>query len=94
MVTRQWVSVHYIIKWCRVFFFGQQVPLKQKREEAAQHRGYGKGLLREAEHIAREEYGARRLIVLSGTGAREYYRSEFGYGEQAGYMVAALGPQA
>ncbi|MCJ7604910.1 MAG: tRNA uridine(34) 5-carboxymethylaminomethyl modification radical SAM/GNAT enzyme Elp3 [Dehalococcoidales bacterium] len=73
--------------------FGQQVPLKEQRDEAAQHRGYGKALLREAERIAREEYGAGRLVILSGTGAREYYRTEFGYSFDSGYMIRDLGSQ-
>jgi histone acetyltransferase (RNA polymerase elongator complex component) len=30
------------------------------------------------------------MIVLSGTGAREYYRTEFGYGLQGDYMVKPL----
>jgi histone acetyltransferase (RNA polymerase elongator complex component) len=30
------------------------------------------------------------MVVLSGVGAREYYRSELGYTAQADYMVKAL----
>jgi len=70
--------------------FGQQVPLGEQQDGAAQHRGYGKTLLREAERIAREEYRAKRIIILSGTGAREYYRTEFGYTLQGEYMVREL----
>jgi elongator complex protein 3 len=47
-------------------------------------------LLREAERIARGEFKAARLSVLSGVGAREYYRS-FGYGLEGAYMVKELG---
>ncbi|WP_440059636.1 elongator complex protein 3 [Thermogladius sp. 4427co] len=39
-----------------------------------QHRGWGRALLEEAERIAREKYGCRKILVLSGVGAREYYR--------------------
>ncbi len=74
--------------------FGPQVPLSQQRDDAAQHHGFGKALLREAERIAGEEFRAGRLAVLSGTGAREYYRGGFGYREAAGYMVRDLGTQA
>ncbi len=70
--------------------FGQQVPIGELQDGAAQHRGYGKTLLREAERIAREEFGARRMVILSGTGAREYYRTEFGYSLQGEYMVRGL----
>lgn len=70
--------------------FGPQVPLNEQRDDAAQHHGYGRALLLEAERLAREEFGAPRLAVLSGTGAREYYRQGFGYREEAGYMVRDL----
>jgi len=56
----------------------------------AQHRGLGKALVAEAERIAREEFQAGQMVVLSGVGAREYYRSEFGYRLQADYMVKNL----
>jgi elongator complex protein 3 len=46
-------------------------------------------LLREAERIAGEEFKADRLSVLSGVGAREYYRS-LGYGLEGAYMVKEL----
>ncbi|HSW56984.1 MAG TPA: tRNA uridine(34) 5-carboxymethylaminomethyl modification radical SAM/GNAT enzyme Elp3, partial [Dehalococcoidales bacterium] len=36
--------------------FGPQMALKQRDDSAAQHRGYGRTLLKEAERIAREEY--------------------------------------
>ena len=70
--------------------YGPEVPLKQQNPTAAQHKGLGKALLTEAERIAREEFQARQMVVLSGTGAKEYYRSEFGYSSQADYMVKSL----
>lgn len=70
--------------------FGPQVPLNEKREEAAQHKGLGKALLQEAEKIAAEEFRSRRMVILSGTGAREYYRTEFGYSLEGEYMVKPL----
>jgi len=69
--------------------FGPEVPLGGRLEEGAQHHGLGEGLLREAERIAREEFKANRLSVLSGVGAREYYRS-LGYRMEAAYMVKDL----
>jgi len=74
--------------------FGPEVPLREQRMESAQHKGLGKALLREAERIARDEFQAREMVVLSGTGAREYYRTEFGYSSQGDYMVKSLEPQA
>ncbi len=70
--------------------FGPEVPLSEKNDNAAQHKGYGKALLREAERIAKEEFKAGRMVILSGTGAKEYYRVEFGYKSQGDYMVKSL----
>ncbi len=70
--------------------YGPEVPIKEQKAEAAQHKGLGKALLHEAERIAREEYGATELIILSGIGAKEYYRNEFGYRAEGNYMVKEL----
>jgi len=59
--------------------FGPEVPLSEQRAGAAQHRGLGKALLMEAERIAGDEFQAHQVMVLSGTGAREYYRTEFAH---------------
>jgi elongator complex protein 3 len=47
-------------------------------------------LLREAERIVGEEFKADTLWVLSGVGAREYYRA-LGYHLEGAYMVKRLG---
>jgi elongator complex protein 3 len=70
--------------------YGPEVPLSQQKEEAAQHKGLGKALLHEAERIAREEFQAQRMIILSGVGAREYYHTGFGYRLHGDYMVKNL----
>jgi elongator complex protein 3 len=70
--------------------FGPEVPLRERAERAAQHHGLGETLLREAERIASEQFKVERLSVLSGVGAREYYRS-LGYGLEGDYMVKELG---
>lgn len=66
--------------------FGSEVSLGQKQERAAQHQGLGVRLLQEAERIALEEFHARSLSILSGVGAREYYR-QLGYRQVGAYMV-------
>ncbi|HUT97311.1 MAG TPA: tRNA uridine(34) 5-carboxymethylaminomethyl modification radical SAM/GNAT enzyme Elp3 [Dehalococcoidales bacterium] len=71
--------------------YGPEVPLAGQNAEAAQHKGLGKALLREAERIAVGEFGARQMTILSGVGAREYYRTEFGYQSRGDYMVRDLG---
>jgi elongator complex protein 3 len=70
--------------------YGPEVPLSQQKEEAAQHKGLGKALLHEAERVAREEFQAQRMIILSGVGAREYYHTGFGYRLHGDYMVKDL----
>jgi elongator complex protein 3 len=72
--------------------FGPEVPLRQQAPNAAQHKGLGKALLIEAERLAKDEFGVKRIAVLSGVGAKEYYRTEFGYSAQGDYMIKSLRP--
>ena len=74
--------------------FGPEVPLSEQLPDAAQHKGLGKALLQEAERIADNEFQAKQMVVLSGTGAREYYRNESDYSSQGDYMVKSLIPLA
>ena len=69
--------------------YGPEVSLKYRNPTAAQHKGLGKALLREAERIADEEFQVPRMVVLSGIGAKEYYR-ESGYSSRENYMVKDL----
>jgi len=73
--------------------YGPEVSLSQRKPNAAQHKGLGKTLLREAELIAANTFQTHQMIILSGVGAKEYYRSEFGYRSQGNYMVKKLEPQ-
>lgn len=69
--------------------FGEMVPVGCKPWVGAmQHRGFGARLLREAEEIAKKE-GAKKLLVLSGLGVRNYYR-KFGFEEDGPYMSKKL----
>jgi elongator complex protein 3 len=56
--------------------YGQQVAIGEKGDQGFQHRGFGARLLAEAERIAGEEYGLRRMAVLPGVGVRGYYRAK------------------
>ena len=69
--------------------YGRHLPLARHSEEAVQHHGFGRRLLEAAERIAREEFGCSRIAVISGVGAREYYR-RFGYALEDTYMVKNL----
>ncbi len=69
--------------------YGVHVPLHERSDDAAQHRGLGAQLLQEAERIARDEFGRARMAVIAGVGAREYYR-RLGYTLEETYMVKSL----
>jgi elongator complex protein 3 len=69
--------------------YGPEVLLGDREERAVQHKGMGKSLLAEAERIAANEFGAMQVAILSGVGAREYYRNE-GYRLESGYMIKTL----
>ncbi len=69
--------------------YGHELSLGEREAESAQHKGLGKMLLAEAERIAAGEFNAGRLFVISGVGARPYYRTT-GYELNRGYMVKKL----
>lgn len=54
-------------------------------EGKMQHRGLGKKLLEKAEEIAKK-HGKNKMVVISGVGAKEYYR-KFGYKKEGPYML-------
>ncbi len=54
-----------------------------------QHKGLGRGLLAEAERICREEYGLKKISVISAVGTRDYYR-KFGYTNNGPYVTKLL----
>ncbi len=65
--------------------YGQMAELGQKKNELWQHMGYGEELLFEAEKIASENYDKNKMLIISGVGARNYYR-KFGYEREGPYM--------
>jgi elongator complex protein 3 len=68
---------------------GNVVPIGKHDERAWQHAGRGVKLLETAEAVARDEFGAERLLVTSGIGAREYYRKN-SYERVGPYMGKTL----
>jgi elongator complex protein 3 len=68
--------------------YGKMVPIGG-HNDAWQHRGYGKDLLKLAEEISAEA-GYGKIAVISGIGAREYYR-KLGYARDGPYMSKRLG---
>ena len=68
--------------------YGTAVPVGEKGE-AVQHKGLGRKLMSEAERIAKEEFGCKKMLVISGIGVREYYK-KLGYKQDGVYMSKLL----
>ncbi|MCS6767483.1 MAG: tRNA uridine(34) 5-carboxymethylaminomethyl modification radical SAM/GNAT enzyme Elp3 [Candidatus Nitrosocaldus sp.] len=69
--------------------YGQVIPLSRHYQWSYQHRGFGRMLMQEAERIARDEFHADRLLVISAVGTREYY-GRLGYMRYGPYMAKML----
>ena len=69
--------------------YGSVVPIHSRDPNKFQHQGYGTMLMEEAERIARDEHGSKKLAVISGVGTRHYYR-KLGYELESTYMVKYL----
>jgi elongator complex protein 3 len=69
--------------------YGAAVKIGSKGTgKSGQHKGFGKQLLRAAENIA-SKTGKKKMIIISGVGARDYYR-KLGYKKEGPYMIKAL----
>lgn len=69
--------------------YGIVAPLGKKQKFSPQHRGFGKRLIKEAEKIAKKEFLLKKLAVIAGVGAREYFR-KLGFKLKETYMVKKL----
>lgn len=69
--------------------YGRMLPVGGREETEFQHKGFGRMLLEEAEKIANEEFGSRKILVLSGVGVRDYYFS-MGYRKDGPYVSKKL----
>lgn len=69
--------------------YGHLLALGEKNTAAPQHQGWGKKLLAEAEKITAQEFGLKKMAVISGVGVRQYYQKQ-GYQIKNGYMVKKL----
>ncbi|MFA5962178.1 MAG: elongator complex protein 3 [Parcubacteria group bacterium] len=69
-----------------VHTYGTMTEIDKKNSKSPQHIGLGKKLIAEAEKIARQEFGLKKIAIISGIGAREYYR-KLGYRLKDSYMV-------
>ncbi|MCD6470966.1 tRNA uridine(34) 5-carboxymethylaminomethyl modification radical SAM/GNAT enzyme Elp3 [bacterium] len=73
--------------------YGQLISIGKKTKtkpklNKAQHLGFGKKLMNEAEKIVKN-YGYKKIAVISGIGVREYYR-KLGYRLKNTYMVKTI----
>jgi len=66
--------------------FGSEVGIGKKNTESQQHRGFGQKLVEEAERLSIEKFDAKKMLIISGVGAREYYSKKLGYGKDGPYM--------
>ncbi len=59
------------------------------KAQHVQHTGIGKSLMREAERISLEKHGAKKIVVISGVGVRDFYRKlEYNVcSESGGFMM-------
>ena len=69
--------------------YGQEAGIGEAAPSKLQHKGLGRKLLWEAEEITRKEFGLSKIAVISGPGARGYYR-KFGYSLDGPYMRRKL----
>lgn len=88
-VLRQELERAAIVRELHVY--GWMTPVGDKRLDGWQHKGYGSTLLREAERIAAERLDARKLVVISGVGVKEYYYKR-GYVRDGPYVSKRLMP--
>ncbi|AEH37047.1 tRNA uridine(34) 5-carboxymethylaminomethyl modification radical SAM/GNAT enzyme Elp3 [Halopiger xanaduensis] len=70
--------------------YGSEVTMGDEGEtDQHQHRGYGRRLMEKAEELAADA-GYDKVSVISGIGAREYYRNKLGYHQDGPYVSKRL----
>lgn len=69
--------------------YGPLVPVGEHLAKAWQHKGYGEILLSKAEQLSAEDYDRRKIVVISGLGAKQYYR-RLGYDYDGPYVSKML----
>ena len=72
-----------------VHTYGKLTGIDKYDPTSHQHIGLGKKLIQEAEIIAKTEFNLQKIAVISGIGARNYYR-KLGYRLSNTYMLKKL----
>jgi elongator complex protein 3 len=76
-----------VVRELRVY--GRVVRIGQRETAAWQHRGLGVSLMGQMERSAAGRFGAKRLLITSAVGTRNYYR-KLGYERLGPYMAKEL----
>ncbi len=69
--------------------YGRSLKIGEHEDGQVQHSGLGRNLMSEAEKISKEEFDAKKILVISAVGTREYYR-KMGYHMDGPYMAKLL----
>ena len=69
--------------------FGKSIKIGKHDANSIQHSGLGKKLMDEAEKISKEDLDAKKILVISAVGTREYYK-KLGYSIDGPYMSKQL----
>jgi elongator complex protein 3 len=69
--------------------YGPLVPVGKHSAKAWQHKGFGGTLLCEAECVAQEDFGLKKILVISALGTKRYYM-RFGYERDGVYVSKSL----
>lgn len=84
-ITEKTAGIRELHVYASSASIGEKPSAKQ-----AQHRGFGTELMKEAEKIAKEEFDMNKMIVISGMGAKEYFRKKLGYKDEGAYVGKSL----
>jgi len=68
---------------------GRSTPIGKVWADSSQHRGHGAFLMGEAERLARDDWGVKKLLVTSALGTKGYYE-RMSYRDDGPYMSKSL----
>ncbi len=86
-LRKEITAITAIVRELHVYSSAVEVG-KEAKSKQVQHRGYGKMLMKKAEEIAKKR-GEKKMLVISGIGAREYYK-KLSYRKEGPYMGKIL----
>lgn len=69
-----------------IHVYGAAIKVGEKAGKNIQHHGLGVKLMQEAERIAEEEWDCKKMIVIAGIGAREYFKKKLKYEQDGPYV--------